>query len=80
MALSYDICVLILYDHPVVSFGDRLGQSLQRPCGDRRETSQSSCNLHYLVTKSHNACAMSLRDSYDYLQSLRSFFLAKMTI
>ena len=23
MALSYDVCVYILYNHPVISFGDR---------------------------------------------------------
>ena len=34
-----------------ISFGDRLGQSLQRPCEDRTETTQSSCNLHDLRTK-----------------------------
>ena len=70
MALSYDICVEILYDHPVVSFGDRLGQSLQRPCSDHREAAQSSCNIAQCL------CHV-LADSYDYLKSLRSFFWPK---
>ena len=43
MALSYDVCVYILCDHPAISFSDRTGQSFQRPCGDRAETAQSSC-------------------------------------
>ena len=34
-----------------ISFNDRAGLSLQRPCGDRTETAQSSCNLHFLRTK-----------------------------
>ena len=38
MALNYDVCVYILYDHLAISFGDRPGQSLQRTCRDRTET------------------------------------------
>ena len=51
MALCYNVCAFILYDDPAISFGDRTGQSLQRPCDDRMATVQSTCNLHDLRTK-----------------------------
>ena len=77
MALSYDVCVNILYDHVASSFGDRPEQSLQRPCGDPRYGNrtvvvQSSCNLHHLAQKSHDAPALSLRASTINLKSLHS--------
>ena len=50
MALSYDVCVYI--HHPAISFSDRLGQSLQRPCGDRTETAHSSCSHRIIFTNS----------------------------
>ena len=71
------MCVEILYDHVAISFGDRPGQSLQRPSGDRTETAQSSCS-HHLTQKTHDARALSLRASTitlnfwapnDYLKS-----------
>ena len=73
MALSYDICVYILYNHPVISFGDRRGQSLHRPWVDHMVTAQSSCNLPTSAKKAKDAHAMSLRVPYDYLKSLQSF-------
>ena len=51
LPLSYDVCVYILYDNSAISLGARTGQSLQRPCLDRTETAQSSCNLLDLPTK-----------------------------
>ena len=81
MALSYDVCVYILCNHPAISFSDRTGQSFQRPCGDRAETAQSSCSYHVILTtfaqKSLDARMMSLRVPYDYLKSLQSSFLPK---
>ena len=78
MAQSYDVFVYILYDHPVISFGDRTEQSLQRPCRDRTETAISSCSHPVIFTtptqKSYEAHAMSLQVPYDYLMSLGSFF------
>ena len=81
MALSYDVCVYILYDHPAISFGDRTGQFLQRPCGDRTETAQSSCNFHdrgiKIARRVYDAPVGSLRLSKE---SKRSSFWPKMTI
>ena len=45
VALSYDVCVYILYDHPEISLREREGQSL------RTKTPHSLCNLHNLCTK-----------------------------
>ena len=69
VALSYYVYVYILYDHPVVSFGHRMGQSLQRPCGDHMETAQSLCNPYYLRTKIAQ-CPYDVLVPYDYLKSL----------
>ena len=78
MALSYDACVYIFYDHLTISIGDKPGQFSQRPCVDRTETTQSSCSHRVIFTtshkKTHDALAMSLRAPYDYLKSLQSFF------
>ena len=69
MATSYDVCVYIVNDHCVISFGDRPGQTLQIPCGDRMETAQSSCSHCVIFATStqisHGACAMSLQVPYD---------------
>ena len=52
MALSYDVCVYILYDHLAISFDDKLGQYSQRPCGDHMETTQL-CSHRVILTTSH---------------------------
>ena len=80
MALCYDVCVYILYDHPVISFGDRTGQSLQRPCGDRTETAQSSCNLHDLRTKIVRCPCDVLAGSLGLSEEPTISFWAQMTI
>ena len=54
MALCYNVSVYNFYDHPVISFSDRPGQSLHRPCvkyGNHTVIVQSSCNRHDLCTK-----------------------------
>ena len=77
MTTSYEVCVYIVNDHLAISFSDRTGQILQRPCGDRMKTTQSSCSNCVIITTStqklHDACAaraMSLRVPYDYLKSI----------
>ena len=55
----------ILYDHPAISFRDRPGQPLQRPCRNRTEAAQSSCSHRVIFTTSaqklYYTRAMSLR-------------------
>ena len=77
MALSYDACVYIFYDHLTIFIGDKPGQfsqTLRRAYRNHTVVVQSSCNLHDLAQKTHDALAMSLRAPYDYLKSLQSFF------
>ena len=50
VGLNYDVCVHILFDHHVISLGDKPGQHLQRPCGDRTETAQSSRSDRIIFT------------------------------
>ena len=50
--------------NPAISLGDKWGQNLQRPCGDRMETAQSSCTEQTSAQKSHNAHVMSLQKSH----------------
>ena len=45
-ALSYDVCVYILYDHPGFLSATERGQSLQKLCRDCTKTAHSLCNLH----------------------------------
>ena len=80
MATSYDVCVYkkkIVYDHHGISFGDRPGQTLQRPYVDSMKTAQSSCSHGEIfmtsAQKSHNAPGMSLWVPYQYLNSTQSF-------
>ena len=58
------MCVYIAYDHLTISFGDKLGQILQRPCRYRMTTARLSCNHRVIFTtsyKSHDARTMTLR-------------------
>ena len=70
MALSYDVYVYILYDH--------LGISFSIPYRDLAGIIQKTHSHRVIFTtsaqKSYNAHAMSLRVTYDYLESLRSVF------
>ena len=57
----------IAYDHLAISLGDKLGKTLQRPCGHRRTNARLSCSHCVIFTtslyKSHNAHTMTLRKS-----------------
>ena len=79
MALYYEVCACILYDHPAISFGDRTGQSLQRHCRDRRETVQSSCNPHDLH-KNHTMPVRCPCKSHTIISRVYDQFWAQMTI
>ena len=67
MAISYDVCVYIAYDHLVISFGNKLGQNLTEPCEHRTTTARLSCSHCIIFTtslyKSHDARTMTLRKS-----------------
>ena len=47
VAISYDVCVYITYDHLMISFGDKLGQNLSETLrisyDNRKVIVQSSC-------------------------------------
>ena len=73
MALSYNICVYILYDHPGFLSAIERGS----PYRDFAEIVQKPHSHRAIFTisvqKSHNAPVMSMQAPYDYLKSLRSF-------
>ena len=73
VALGYDVCVHILYIHPVISFGDKKGQFLRRLYG----------NSHPLIfttsaQKSHDAVLCPCR--FPRIISSAYDFLVQMTI
>ena len=74
MALSYDVYIYILYDHPGFLSATEQGS----PYRDLAEivhvrTPHSHSAIFTSVQKSHDAPAMSMRVPYDYLKSLQSF-------
>ena len=67
----------IVCDHHGISFGNRPGQTLQRPYVDSTKTAQSSCSHGVIcmtsAQKLNNAPGMSLWVPYHYLNSIQSF-------
>ena len=66
--VSYDVCVYIAriaYDHLTISFGGKLGQTLQRPCGYRTTTASYNHRVIFTTSlyKSHDARTLTLRKS-----------------
>ena len=73
MALSYDVCVYILYDHPgFLSATERDSPNTDFADIARKLHSHSAIST-ISVQKSNDAPAMSMRAPYDYLKSLRSY-------
>ena len=73
MALSYDVCVYILYDHPGFLSVAVQGSPYRDFAEIVRKPHSHSTIFTISVQKSHGAPVMSMWAPYDYLKSLRSF-------
>ena len=73
-ALSYDVGVYILYDHPGFLSATERGSPYRDFADIVRKPHSHSAIFKISVHKSHDAPAMSMRAPYDYLKSLRSYY------
>ena len=73
MALSYDVCVYILYDHPGFLSATERGSPYRDFAEIVRQPHNHRAIFMISVQNSHDAPVMSMRAPYDYLKSLRSF-------
>ena len=70
MALSCDVCVHILYDHPGFLSATVQGSPYRDFAEIVRKLHSHSTIFTISVQKSHDAPALSIRAPYDYLKSL----------
>ena len=73
MALSYDVCVYILCDHPGFLSAREQGNPYRDFAEIVRKPHSHSAIFTILVQTLHDAPAMSLRAPSHYLKSLRSY-------
>ena len=71
-ALSYDVGVYILYDHPGFLSATERGSPYRDFAEIVRKPHSCSAIFTISVKNSHDAPAMSMRAPYDYLKSLHS--------
>ena len=72
-ALSYDVGVYILYDHPGFLLATERGSPYRDFAEIVRKPHSHSAIFKISVHKSRDAPAMSMPAPYDYLKSLRSY-------
>ena len=73
-ALSYDVGVYIIYDHPGFLSAAERGSPYRDFAEIVRKPHSHSAIFTISIHKSHDAPAMSIRAPYDYLKSLRSYY------
>ena len=73
-ALSYDVGVYILYDHPGFLSATERGRPYRDFAEIERKPHSDSAIFTISIHKSHDAPAISMRAPYDYLTSLRSYY------
>ena len=73
MALSYDVCVYTLCDHPGFLSATVQGSPYRDFAEIVRKPHSHSTIFMISVQKSHDAPTMSMRAPYNYLKNLRSF-------